>query len=165
MVVNLLNHLLDVSIRNVHLLFLDDVTQFRGQNHTTAVFIKSLELLSELLNLILSGHLDKHVHGSSLEMRNTLEALQSFKHFVTHDVFFGLRSKVHFEPWMLKSLLSREAFLLIDNEQLSNQVSALTRHHFELRVLKVEVGFFNLAENFSGSVALERQVARDETVE
>ena len=60
------------------------------------------------------------------------------------------------EPWMAQRLLSTNSFLLIKDEQLSNQILAFIRDRLELSMIEVEISLFDLSENLGGIVALER---------
>ena len=60
------------------------------------------------------------------------------------------------EPGMAQRLLSTNSFLLIKDEQLSNQILAFIRDSLKFSVIEVEISLFDLSENLSGIVALER---------
>jgi len=73
-VVDLLDDLIDLIFVEVHALLLQNVSQLRSKNHTGSVFIDSLELLSELCEVVFGDHLNKDVHCRSFEMGLTSEA-------------------------------------------------------------------------------------------
>lgn len=60
---------------------------------------------------------------------------------------------------MVERLLAREAFLLIGDEQLADEVLTLGAHHLKLLMIKVVVCIFYLTEDVCRVLALERQVA------
>ena len=66
---------------------------------------------------------------------------------------------------MLKSLLASQAFLLVDNEELLDEVLALCGDRFELFVVKVEISLLDLSEDLMGVRSLEWKISRNESVQ
>ena len=66
---------------------------------------------------------------------------------------------------MLKSLLASQAFLLVDDEELCDEILALCGDRLELFVVKVEISLLDLSEDLMGISSLERKISRNESVQ
>ena len=66
---------------------------------------------------------------------------------------------------MVKSILARATLVLIDDQKLLNQIFAFVTDCSELSVLEVILGALDLTEHFSSILALEWEIATNESVE
>ena len=66
-IVHLTNHFTDLGIANVHFLGHEDIVKLLSSDHTSAIFVDSLELSSKILHLILRSCLNKKIHGGFFE--------------------------------------------------------------------------------------------------
>ena len=134
MIVHLLNQVLDIRVGHLELFTLHGVLQFTSLNHACSIYVNGLEHGTKISNFLLSGSLDQKVHCRLLKLGNSLELLKSLNHIVTdgvHSQFLipllngGLVKAELSKPRMLQSLLSCQAFLDIDNEELLDEIFAI----------------------------------------
>ena len=78
-VVNLINDLVNIGVRYVHITLLHGNLELLCIDHSTLVLIESHKLAPEILNRVLVSHFDKHVHRSLLEFTCSSERCQSLE--------------------------------------------------------------------------------------
>ena len=67
MVVDLINHVLDVLTTLSHVLRHQYIVQLLGSDHSSAILIDSLELCTQVLHLLLRGSLHQQIQSGLLE--------------------------------------------------------------------------------------------------
>ena len=171
-VVNLIYHIADLRITYVQSLWEQDVMQLLCPNHSCSICVNSLKLSSKIFYLFLSRCLHKQIHCCFLESWNTFEAAKSTDDIVADLLFTTAMHRCShldamapfLEPGMTQRLLSTNSFLLIEDEQLSNQILTFIRDRLKLPVIEVVISLFDLSENLSSIIALERQISTHECV-
>jgi len=77
LIVYLIYYLVDFVVRNINVGSLNSNFKLRSINEPSTILINGSELLPKLLDLILVGHFDQHIHGRFLKLTNPLERLES----------------------------------------------------------------------------------------
>ena len=176
-VVDLINHVLDLLTTCSHALCHQHIVQFLGSDHSRSVLVDGLELCAQILHLLLRGSLHEQVQSGLLECCYALESLQSLQH-VTSDCHGGAAAPTDFsltvgpsvadyslKPGVLEGILPVDPLGRILRQELLNEVFALITDLVELRMVIVMLAADDLTLHGLRVLSLERQVSTDERVE
>ena len=97
--------------------------EFVGGDQASSINIHLLKLLSEEGDTLTIGHLDQHVKGGLLQLRGSLEVLQSHKDLGVNSTNLVLLIVI-LEPVMVEGIACRRSLLWINCQEFVDEVLA-----------------------------------------
>ena len=172
-IVHLIDHFANLCIAHIHSLLNKDIMEFLSFDHASTICVDSLKLRSKIFNFLLSGCLNKKVHGSFLEGTHAFKVTESVDDLVTNFLpiisctfclFCGSGGGMNFEPWVVKGFLTTQSFLLIYNQKFPNQIFTLVGNIVEFIVVEMVVSLLDLAENIGSTRTLKWQITANQGI-
>ena len=112
-------------------------------NKTVWIFVDFLEILSDLLDIVLMNHLNKHNNSSLFEFTFALELWKTLKQIFVKLWIIGDIILAHFlKPRMFQGILSWDSLGRIYQKKLFDEILHLFRNILENLMLKIELAFF-----------------------
>ena len=146
------------------LILFKGLLKLRETDHACPIGVYFLKSLPQVRDLSLVKHLDKNIHGFSLQLRASFVLTQGVQGAYVKRLLRGAVLEHLFKPLVLESLRTGETCRFIVAEQLRDEVFRAGSDCLKLCVLEVKSGLAYLRINLCLILAEEGQVTRQHDV-